>query len=132
MNYETAVLQVRAEEPLTGNALRDEVATLRLPQDAFGLGISKVIGSIAEVGYIKLVDQVIVEVHKQARCEELLQAAMKTLLENGPHVSSNNYMLKQLLGVKASGFLCQWVTKSYTKGGGTLFMPSKAERRSLT
>jgi len=110
MNYDTAVIQVRMEDTLSGNALRDEPLVLRLPEDAFGMGISQDVGSIAE-NPLKNTDRIIVEVPKQARSEELLGAAIMALLQDGPQ-TSNDDTLKRFLGVKAQEFLCQWVAKA--------------------
>jgi len=110
MNYDTAVISVRMEDTLSGNAFRHEPLALRLPEDAFGMGISQEIGSRAENSLTRT-DRIVVEVPKQARSEELLGAAIMALLQDGPQ-TNNDDTLKRFLGVNAQEFLCQWVAKA--------------------
>ncbi|CAE8641119.1 unnamed protein product [Polarella glacialis] len=97
--WDTLVMEVFAEDTLNTTALREEPSQHRVPQDAFGkVPIPHPSASI------KSIRTVIVEVPKQGRCDELLQASVQQLQDNEDN-SASFETLRRLLGSKPANLL---------------------------
>lgn len=104
-----SVLEVFSEDAVQCSSRRDDKSIIRVPLNAFPSTPSGVTsGKIAPLVTMR---HVVVEVPKQARCEELLQAAVRAL-QSGQDPVQPGDTLRRLLGSNAAEVLLIWAAKA--------------------
>eukprot|EP00930_Biecheleria_cincta_P085316 TRINITY_DN74709_c0_g1_i1.p1 TRINITY_DN74709_c0_g1~~TRINITY_DN74709_c0_g1_i1.p1 ORF type:complete len:549 (-),score=86.41 TRINITY_DN74709_c0_g1_i1:42-1688(-) len=104
-----SVLEVFSEDALQCFSKRDDRNVIRVPLDSLPSTLSGV--TTGKIAPLLTMRSVIVEVPKQARCEELLQASVRAL-QSGQDPVQPGDTLRRLLGSNAAEVLLMWAAKA--------------------